>query len=337
MHAENFILTADWHLTDSEIESYRWNIFDTLRAISLQHAVTQILVLGDITDRKDRHAGNLLNRLVHALKDLSNDAGVVITILMGNHDAPLNGTPYWTFLNEGPIHYITEPTILSGILLLPFSANPAAEWADLDFNKCAVMMHQTLAGSLVDGDRKIEYAPHPLPLFPRGVPIYSGDVHRPQSIGGVTYVGAPHPVRFSETWENRVLVIKKNDFKNPHQVNIRSIRRAILDISSSDQLKSLRFGTNDQLKIRYMLTAGKMAEWPKEEQAIRDWAAKKGIVLASVEATLQEELTLDSKPKASAMELMRPDEVIRQFGESEKLSEDVIAVGQSLLDSALKR
>lgn len=328
----NYLLTSDLHLTDSSLEEYRWNIFDILKKESKKHKVTDVFILGDMWDRKDRHSGKLVNRIVDSLLELSND--VNIWILSGNHDAPLAGVYFWEFLNHYPkIRYITKPEFLinMGVWLLPFSSNPVRDWSVLPLSSAdALFMHQPIQGAFVDEYRKLQAAPILPPLPP--IPCFSGDIHHPQTLGTIIYLGVPHPVHFNETWRNRIILIENSAYKNYKEIFLDFIKRSLLDIESSDELVKLKYKKGDQVRIRYLLKGENLSSWSLEQEKIRQWANEKGIILVSVEAKLiGDGVKAESQEKAEQIELMRPEEVIKLFGMTEKLSEDVIQAGLDLV------
>ncbi len=329
----NYLLTADFHLTDTPLESYRWDVFKFIEFLAKRHDIGTIIIAGDITDRKDRHTGNLTNRLCSHLDLLQENTKAEIFVLAGNHDAPITGTYYWNFLNLLGVHYIQDPTVVNGIYLLPFSKNPMEDWKQLKLTQAkAIVMHQTVMGAIIDGGRKIESNSYPLPVFPRTVSVFSGDVHRPQAIAGVTYIGTPHPTRFSEDWRNRVLIIKDDNFKHPIEEEILSIRRAIVEIRSADELKKSNYTEGDQLKIRFQLSPDNLTDWPDQQQAIQLWAKEKQVTIASLEAVLvSNEPQVDNQEPAQSLELLPPDQIIRTYGEQQKLSDDIIQFGLDLV------
>lgn len=331
----NSLLSTDWHLTDNPVEEYRWAIFKTLQELAEQHRAKRIFCLGDLWDRKDRHSARLLNRTVRAFQDLRGETGAEIYALMGNHDCPLMGTPYWEFMNDLGIHYVTDPTLLNGIWLLPFSSNPRVDWRELDFTGSrAIFMHQTVMGAKIEGERVIEVEPHPMPLLPRGVPVYSGDVHRPQEIGGVIYVGVPHPTRFGESWPNRVALIKQGDFKHPQFIGVRSIRRLVIEVDRPEQLDDHRLRPGDQVRVRYRLNNAEMMQWAVREAAILDWASKREVMVLSVEALLVTEVGSEDGPERieeADLVSLSPESTIRSFSAEEALGDDVLQCGLALL------
>jgi len=330
----NSLITTDLHLTDGIAEEYRWRIFDRLEELALKYKVSRIYILGDGFDRKDRHTGLLVNKLVDKIIQLRDRAKVVVIILSGNHEKPLSGPYFWEFMKyQKDIFYIIKPTVdLDDVYLLPFSSNPIDDWRDLDFSSSpAIFMHQTVEGALIEGDRKV-MSHHILPPLP-DIPIFSGDVHRPQICNKIIYIGVPHPVRFGESWGgNRVILIKDGNFKNYLEIPVDSIRRDILEISSSNDLKKLKYKTGDQLRIRYQLSGDSLSTWPVEESKIREWVEKKGVYLASLEAKIVGDGLLQGEGKnESAFEFAKPEDVILQFCKQEELSEDIKKVGLELI------
>jgi DNA repair exonuclease SbcCD nuclease subunit len=326
----HWLLFSDTHFVDTSQESYRWDVFSHLKELALKYHVNQIVHLGDVVDRKDKHSSVLVNRLIEEFGNLQIQTKTEIKILSGNHDKPLNGPYYWQFLSKLGIEYIIEPKLYDGIWFLPFSPNPIHDWKNLDLNKKAIFMHQTGKGVKVENDREIDS--DNLPEFPKGIPVIAGDVHRHQTINGITYIGTPHPIRFSETWRNRVMVIENDDFHHPIEIWLPSIKRAILDISNSKELDSLPYKENDQVRIRYSLTANQLTDWPLEQKAIQEWGQKNKVLIASIEAVLVGDgVKANTTEQQESIETLKPEEVVRLFGESEKLDDVTTNLGLEIL------
>jgi hypothetical protein len=343
--SSSILLTCDLHLTDSLVEAYRWDVFKFIKEACKKYNVNHIFILGDTTDRVDRHSGELLNKFARALSNLHDETGAQIWITQGNHDRQIKGTPYWEILNKlgTAVQYITEPINFGyqNVLILPFSTNPLEEWKNFDLATYnAILMHQTVAGSLVEGDYKLEVDSNPMPSLSDKVVAYSGDVHRPQTVGRITYIGAPHPVKYSESWPNRFIIIKDSKWKEPISEWIRPVHRDIYDLDRDcDDRVLLGLQKGDQIRIRYHLTAKDLTEWPVKEEYWKKWCSKKGIYLASLEAILSDDITTDTdtkEEKASTLELLNPEEALKLYASEEKLSEDVINVGLELMKEARK-
>lgn len=330
----NWLLWTDPHFTDNEIEAYRWNIFPIIRSTIEKYQITHVICLGDLTDRKDKFSSVLVNKLIEEFSYTQAYYGVFMAVLSGNHDKPVNGPYYWKFLDKLGIHYITQPEQLaSGVWLLPFTSRAKEEWKDLNLELAkAIMMHQTGQGATVEGGR--ELTSHALPALPKGVPVFSGDVHRGQTVNGITYIGVPHPVKFSETWGNRILVIKDDDFKNPIDIPLNYTKRAILDIKNSNELEKLDFKADDQVRIRYALNPTELTNWPAEQEKIKKWAEEKQLYIASIEAVLiGDGVNVSSTEQQRALETMKPEEIVAEFSLSEKLDNLTSVMGIELIKS----
>jgi len=333
------LITSDLHLVDTPTEEYRWKIFDVLVEEACKYDVTDIFIIGDVWDRKDRHTATLLHRSIFALMALQERTDAQVWVTAGNHDKPVNGPYYWKILNYiktedslgSYLRYVTKPTVYHNICLLPFAPNPIEDWKEFFKGNSgfkAIFMHQTGQGVTVENDRLL--VSNNLPSFPEGIPVYSGDVHRPQFANGITYVGTPYPIRFSESWGHRIILIKESDFKNPISIKVDIMHREIVNITSVEELKN-RFKTNDQIRVRCKLTGNKLADWPVEEEKIRAYCKEKGIVLASIEGTFEGGGLSTEQKNNSQIEFMKPEEIIKMFCENEKLSDEIINIGLELV------
>lgn len=328
----NFLLFSDPHFTANPIEEYRWSVFAKLLMAAETFQISDIVCLGDVVDSKDRHSSVLVNKLIEEFSYLQSHSRANIIILSGNHEKPLNGPYYWQFLDKLGIRYITKPEIYKDIWLLPFSSQPIEDWKELNLASAkAIFMHQTGQGATVENER--ELISNNLPIFPRGVAVFSGDVHRPQTVGGITYIGAPHPVRFGETWDNRAITVINNDFKNFKSLALNSIKKDVLDIRSASDLDYLKdYAEGDQVKIRYHMTGKQLTSWPDEQARVKAWAVSRKVYIASIENILVGDgVKVNSNTEAMAMEMMTPAEIITSFGKDEKLSKDVIEMGIQLV------
>jgi len=320
------LLATDFHIDDLPQNEYRWKVFDEMYAAAKKRGITEFYILGDLTDRKNRFTGELVNRLIAALQKLT-DLGFV-TILAGNHDKPVNGPYYFDFLNEIPgIAYIHEPFIDDNkkLLLLPFSPNPIEEWADIDYGKYkAAFIHQTVSNTVSENGTVLTGSK--LPIFPRGFKCYSGDAHVHQVIRGIHYIGCPHPVKFGDTFPNRMLVLDENTYEISEEITLTPPGKLVYAITSPDQLEDLEVRKGDQVRLVFSTQASDLATLGDAERAIAQWAKAKGVTVDGTEVVLPQ-------PRTSAtgdMELA-PDMVLRDFAESEGISKDMLDIGSMIL------
>jgi DNA repair exonuclease SbcCD nuclease subunit len=326
------ILTADWHLTDATADEYRWKAFDTLLALAKKHREpngVELFILGDLTDRKDRHSATLVNCLVDEFYKLK---GFPLSIIMGNHDQPLKGAPFWQFLNKMGILFADKPHALDDLLLLPYSHNPIEEWRGIPYkNYKALFMHQTVTG--VIGENGKELTNDKMPLFPRHLRIYSGDIHTPQKVGLVEYVGAPHPVKFGDDYPCRMLVLDDRNFSIIEAVPLLPIKKLILTIRDTEDLDRAKTSPNDQVRIRFEIAISHIQNWPVIQAEIKDWARRREIMLASIEALVQ----LQSKQRQnndSHFQVETPADILQAYCEEEGIEGPVAETGRNILAGA---
>src|SRR5215831_11819327 len=134
------LLTADWHLDPNPVNEYRWQIFDHVRLALSQNNISQVFVLGDCVERRDRHTAAFVNRLLEELD------GLPITIIRGNHDTTIQPPCYFDWMRG----YVSKPTEYNkDLLLLPFTPNPVEDWCGLRLGDYrALFMHVTHPGAL---------------------------------------------------------------------------------------------------------------------------------------------------------------------------------------------
>ena len=342
------IITADWHLTDAPADAYRWQVFAALRKEVKKRKPREIYVLGDLGDRKDRHSAELVTKLVEELVQLravlqeqqSDDYESTIHIIMGNHDEPLKGSPYWSFLQHLPgIEFYTEPTELiedngNRLLLLPYSPTPAAAWAAFKMESYSVIfIHQAVSGVIENG---ITISNPTMPLFPRNALVYAGDIHTHQKVGPVQYIGAPHPVKFGDDYECRMLVLHEADYSIADVIELHPLRKHMFDIASIAELNALRTKPGDQARIRFSVPLERMAYWPAEREQIGAWGKARGIELASVEAIVEASAPMPAVDGEAAPDLYSdPALVLASFTTSEGIGAELHATGAKLLQSCL--
>ena len=324
------LISSDWHLTDSPKDEYRWRIFDTIRLeAKKRHKVTAITILGDISDKKDRHSSILVNRMVQEFVSLQTSTEADIYILKGNHDIPDGGVPYWEFMGNIPgIRVITEPSMVSieerAFVMLPHSKDPELDWKSLDFNRISgatILAHQTISGALLSNGQKVinDFQ------FPDSAQIISGDVHVPQTIRNVTYVGAPHPVRFGDDYSPRILFWNKGSLES---IPVRTIAKKMVRTDFVDGLfPELRKG--DQIKIEATITEKDSQDLQDLEKRIRDHCAASGAELESLRFNIS--VKGDSGTSSESIEGGDDLDTLVAFSAHSGISDELLQIGAEIV------
>ena len=329
------LLTADWHLTDSASEDYRWKVFNNVRNVALAHKCDVIHICGDLTDRKDRHSAVLVNNMLRGIRDLL-DAGLRVEFLLGNHDMPLSGPPFWAALNyafdaASGFHAITRPERSGNIISLPFAPDPIEAWKSVDFRpEFTVLMHQPVDGAVAANGHPVTGLD--ISIFPRGVKVYSGDIHLPQVIGPVVYIGAPHHVSFGDEHPCRFLLL--DSLGGSTEVLLPAIRKAVIPITRAADLDSAGLSEGDQARIRATIPISRVEQWPVEEEAIRAWASEHNVTIASIDVEVS---TIRKRGAAAQVDALSkaPADVLRAFAASEGIEGPVLDAGLSLLEETV--
>lgn len=320
------ILTSDWHLTDNPADEYRWRVFDELAKAAQKYDDREVYMLGDLTDRKDRHSAELVNRVVASfMKLLVNN--VHITVLMGNHDKPISGTPFWQFLKttyvQGALDFVTAPLAAGDLLLLPYSADPRVDWQGIPFARYkAIFMHQTVTGAV--GNNGVVLENKNMPLFPRGPKLYSGDIHTPQVINRVSYVGAPHHVAFGDNYTCRMLRLD-DSYSIAQEITLKPPSKWMIRVSSKAELTAHPIVRLDQARVIYKLPLSDIEHWPEIHDWIANWGELRSVILVSIEPDIEGTSAL-SEEELPTFDV-EPESVLRMFAEAEEIDETLLSAG----------
>lgn len=264
------LLASDLHLTANPDHEYRWSLFPWLANECACEKVKTLLILGDLTDAKDYHPAALPNRIVREFVKLREEVmrrtelEFEIYILMGNHDYLKGGAAFFEFLNAVPgLHFIAKPTEsdfegkLS--LFLPHTKNPAQDWAKMDFSHYQYLfMHQTIKGAVASNGEEMDG--EALPDLGSAGKIYSGDIHVPQVIGPIEYVGSPYHVHFGDDFKPRCVLLDRRG--NPCDLHMKSPRRVSVKVESLADLRRLKLERGDQVKLTICVDEAQKGEWP---------------------------------------------------------------------------
>ena len=326
----NTLLTSDWHLTDRVIDSYRLRfVRETLPELIRRYSVEWLLILGDLTEQKDRHSAVLVNAVVGALTRLSDR--VKVTVVQGNHDYYLDpSSPFFGFINNMPNMgwvghaqmidtdrgWMAVPHLKTNAeLLLVVSAPESAA--------CKVMFtHATFAGAK---DRGHELRGLDRSIIRPGIDVYSGDVHVPQTVGPVTYVGAPYPIYFGDTFPPRVVLL---DDAGGRSIEVPGPRKLMvnLDASAGEYQSDARVG--DIVSLRVNLTADQVADWQRLRARAITWANLAGLMVASVAMVPPQGRPVG---EATRSQRMPDDAMVRSYGERRGLDADTVKAGLNLI------
>lgn len=340
----NVLYVSDLHLTDNVADDYRWCIFDFIKSVQVNNRrIDHLFILGDVTDFKNRHSSILVNRIVSEITKLSLIFDV--HIIMGNHDYENPDQPFFDFLNNiQGVFFYKKGCIVSVedalFYCVPHSRLSFKERADFKFKNlynCDVaLFHETFKGAFGSNGFELDGTSTNLFRDFRKTILLSGDIHVPQKVGVVEYVGSPYPVRYGDTYQPRVLlhnlesgVLKsiETDFIRKESLKVDNMREVL------DRVEDLGLIKGDMLKIKVRVPVYKMLEWPSVRKNIVDFCVSNSIVLGEVRVipTVRRKLVKGVNEGVSYDYNLAPSNIIKSFGKSESLNGDYMDEAKELM------
>lgn len=333
------LLISDLHLDESPSCEYRWALWPWLTETIQEERARTLVICGDLTDKKDYHPSELVNRIVRVLSDLRRDCpGIRIIILTGNHDWLKGGEEYFRFLNHLPdVRFVTEPWEDDEVkgestFFLPYTKNPHKAWAGLDFSHYRYLfMHQTVRGSITSNGTEMEG--EELPELNAGK-VYSGDIHVPQvcrtAWGEVEYIGSPYHVHFGDDFKPRAVLLEKGG--RAIDLHFKSPRRVALKVQGLGGLRERirRTDVGDHVKVTLLLDEAEKHEWPRIRREASLLLEQAEVVLHGLELEVQKSerrLTAETTSRAR-----RPEEALFQFVQAESLTPDAYEIAMEVID-----
>jgi len=336
------IFVSDIHLNLKPVDSYRWDLFPMLSDLidedTQNSTEAGLYILGDLTQDKDRHSNELINKIAENIIKLSEKTHV--TIITGNHDYSTPAQPVLAFLDNYPsITYYTKPTTVYNTLYLPHSFEPEKEWNDLHLSGIDyILAHQTVQGSLGDNGKKLKGID--LSFFQeRGFngTIISGDVHTPQTcIDGelkVIYLGSPYHINFGCTFEPRLLMVDSlsNFYTDEYEEIVGDFPHKItLKIESVEDVNRYNLHKGDLCKVKYTLSDSDKVYWREYKQQVKEVLEEKECKLVDFDVIVDYSEVEDHNNDVETV-ANDPSQVYDRYVKQELTNDFVAEVGKEFL------
>ena len=259
------IYTADLHLDDNPVNEYRWSIFSMLSQHADHVDAAAIVIAGDLTHAKDNHSARLVSRIVASIVSLTSPTTRVY-ILKGNHDYVDPTTPFFGFLDKLPrVRFISDPETrrIGGrdVLFLPHTKTWHTDWASLALDADTTVLHQPLLGSIAQNGTSVQGVPPSLFDEFKSRLILAGDIHDPQVVGRVEYIGAPHPIAFGDDYKTRILI----DDGKLREVKHTTIKKKVIVLPDGgdleEALNKADVSAGDHVKVLVSLKRRDYGRW----------------------------------------------------------------------------
>jgi len=332
------LVTADFHLSSNPRDAYRhWWVAGELRELVKSLKPDRVIILGDLTDQKDCHNAGLVNDVVGYLHNLSKTCPVIV--LRGNHDCINPLEPFFEFVGLLPnVTWITRPKAialegLGNCMFLPHTRNHKKDWKELSFAPFQrdpdtgwIFCHNTFEGADAGTGHPLKGIP--TEVFPKKAKVISGDIHVPQKLDQITYVGAPYTVTFGDSYQPRVLLLGRN--KVERSINCTGPQKCTVDIVNvHEPLPDYEINAGDMLKIRVHLKASDYAKWNEIQASVRKWGEDyKAIVSIIQPMKLDKHVRLARKQTATQTDR----ELMELYSKRRSVSDDVLKTGLWIMD-----
>jgi hypothetical protein len=182
--------------------------------------------------------------------------------------------------------------------------------------------HQTFNGASVGFGRKLEGIP--LDVLPKRGTTFCGDIHVPQEIGGLVYIGAPYHVDFADQYGARVIENNGNHFVS-------------VDTSKLPQKRQIKLTTADE-KIPQPYNEGDVVELKVEVDDMGGWQPIKEFLMKQAERrklrvwAIKPVLTYKAvRRQHKVTDTQTDQEVLETFAKRHGLTDNVLKVGVKLL------
>lgn len=339
----NKLITADLHLNSLERDLYRHDAQAEIRRLVKKHRVRWVIILGDLTDEKDFHSADLVNRVVNHIYELKQLVEMVV-IVKGNHDyTDIAQTPYFAFLHRlDGVFWVGEPTpgaklathsstddkAFANDIFLPHTPNPDRDWEGINFKQWThAYAHNTFAGAKGENGNQLNGAS--VSIFPKNLTVLSGDVHVPQKIGPVTYVGPPYRIDFGDSFHPRVLLQYPDGQVLSEPMD--GVRKYLIEVEADEDLTGIEvmeeLAVGDIIKVRVNLKEGEYAEWGKIKDDIQRWAKDNRLVVHLIQPVHNKVRT---KKRKDRQQVKSDSDILTSFAVRQGVDDDTLKVGLQL-------
>jgi len=298
-----------------------------------------LVILGDLCDAKDCHPGSLVNKVVDSMMRFA-EMGKEIHLLRGNHDYSGDpDCPFFLFLRSCPNCYYHNTAQIWEIgnirwSFFPHSRTPEHYWADMrrgkkDLGVDVTLCHQTFSGAFSESGKKL--AGCDATALAGAGKIFSGDVHVPQAVGPVEYVGAPYPIDFGDAYEPSMVAVENGNGCSWSYLYPPSIRKLVLRINDPEEIEfAPAWREGDQVKVVLTLKRRDFGSWESHRRRIKLLCDRNHLTLCGLELQERTRQRIELSRGCSALPTSHEDQ-FKAYCEHAGIDESDARVGRKLL------
>lgn len=281
------------------------------------------VILGDLTEEKDRHPSQLVNKIMGHLYRFARTAPTLV--MMGNHDYHNEGSPFFAFIDAiDNLYWIDKVTLGCNLpnatlrdafgddVLLPHTRNHERDWKNVPWDTVYnAWAHNTFTGAETAQGKRLEGID--LKDIPEHVDIIAGDIHKPQQFGNLTYVGSPYSVDFGDDFKPRALIVGGSKVSSLSLAKYPQKVLAIVDdIGDLFGKKAPKVYPGDVVKLR--IGIDDMGQWHAVHADARKWITDRGALPFRIEPILAKGIVQRShEVKQTGTSLASEADVLRDY------------------------
>jgi 3',5'-cyclic AMP phosphodiesterase CpdA len=304
-------------------DEYRFEFMKWFADLARQRKPDRIIIAGDLTEEKDRHPSILVNQVVEHVHTLAKIAPVIV--LEGNHDYKDEGHAFFKFLSRIPnTRWVSKPTVLADDwLLLPHTNDYKLAWGNIDLAQYPrIVCHQTFNGANVGFGRQLDGIP--LGALPRKSTTFCGDIHQPQEMGQLVYIGAPYHVDFGDDYPARVIECNDGQWVSVDTSTLPQ-KRAINLTTASEGLGGAI--TNEGDIVQITIEVDDMGGWQPLRESIAKEAERRKLRVWAIKPKLTKRAV---RRRHKITDTQSDSEVLEAFAKRHGLTDNTLAVGIKL-------
>lgn len=191
-----------------------------------------------------------------------------------------------------------------------------------------LFLHQTISGSVSSNGQVMEG--DELPLL-NAAKVYSGDIHVPQIIKGIEYIGSPMHIHFGDDFKPRCVLLEKGG--HPVDLHFETISRRAATVTSLKQLTRMDFRQGDQVKLNVELSESEKHDWSKIKREALSFLKSQQVEVHGIKLTVRKAARrLVAELNANAPSYS-PAETLARFIEAEELGGEALDAALEILES----